>query len=64
MIEEAENMDVSLRNQAYETAWRTHISRDTLNDTHMLQANDPPKPAAITRNGHVQTSISVRHQDD
>lgn len=61
MIEEVENMDVSLRNQAYETAWRRHVSRDTLNNTHMLQSNGFPKPATITHNVHVQISISIRH---
>lgn len=63
MIEEVEDMDVSLRNQAYETAWRWHISRDTLKDTHTLHSNDLPKPAVTTGDEHIQISISVRHQD-
>lgn len=34
MVEEVEDVEMALRDQADETAWQTHVSRDTLKNRY------------------------------
>ena len=64
MIEEVENMNVTLRNQAYETAWENvhkqrYIKTVCTTSSYMIH----PKFRTITLVKNIQCPVWTRHQD-